>query len=152
LDGEILEQNDKVCARRRKIIARFDATDLLRADARSSALSVIHFWKAPAIVKKYLETGDETIREEARRAAYATDAAAAAAAAYAAYAAAAAAAAADAAAAAAAADAAAAAYAAAAAAADAADAYAADARKTSRDQARTRIQAAVDAKFAELGV
>jgi hypothetical protein len=81
LDGKILEQDDKVCARKRKILARFDATDLLRADALASALSVIHLWKAPAIVKQYLETGDETIRVEARTAADDAGAAAAAAAA-----------------------------------------------------------------------
>jgi hypothetical protein len=88
--GDIAEeQDDKVVARRRKIIARFDATDLLRADALASALSVIHLWKAPGVVRKYLETGDEALRVEARNAAaHAT--AYAAAAAHAAYAAAAA--------------------------------------------------------------
>ena len=150
LDGEILEQNDKVCARKRKIIARFDATELLRADARASALSVIHLWKAPAIVGQYLKTGDETIRAEARTAAVggggdAADAAATAAA-YAADAAAAAATATAAAAAAAAATAAAAADAAATAAAAVA------ARSKHREASRAQLQAAVDAKFASMGV
>jgi hypothetical protein len=67
--GDIAEeQDDKVVARRRKIIARFDATALLRADALASALSVIHLWKAPGVVRKYLETGDEALRVEARNA------------------------------------------------------------------------------------
>lgn len=35
LRGKILTAHDKVCARRRRIVARFDATDLLRADARA---------------------------------------------------------------------------------------------------------------------
>jgi hypothetical protein len=159
LDGDILESDDKVCASRRRIIARFDATELLRADARASALSVIHLWKPPAIVKQYLETGDESIRVEARAAYDAAAAAASYAAAAAAYDAAAAAY--DAAA--ASYDAAAAAYAAAAAAydADAATAYtaytayaaaaaAAYARKTHRENSRKRLQDAVDAKFREL--
>jgi hypothetical protein len=146
LDGEILEQDDKVCARERKIIARFDATDLLRADARASALSVIHLWKAPAIVRRYLETGDETIRIEARKTAYAAYAAyggayaaygAAYAAAYAAYGA-------------AGANAANAANAAANANVNAnADAAA---RSEHREVSRARLQAAVDAKFASMGV
>ena len=69
LDGEILRGDDKVCARKRKIIARFDATDLLRDQARKSALSVIHLWDAPAVVREYLETGDETKRAAAMAAA-----------------------------------------------------------------------------------
>ena len=69
LAGKTDKQSDKLCAQRRKIIARFDATDLLRADARASALSVAHLWDMPAIVRQYLETGDETIRIKARNAA-----------------------------------------------------------------------------------
>jgi hypothetical protein len=141
--GDIAEeQDDKVVARRRKIIARFDATDLLRADARASALSVIHLWKAPDVVRKYLETGDEALRVEARKDAYAYAAAA-----HAAYAAAYAAA--------HAADAAhaGAAYAAAYAAAHAAYAYACAApRREHREASRARLLAAVTAKFAEMGV
>jgi len=110
LDGEIIKGNDKLCARKRKIIARLDATVLLRKNACESALSVAHLWKMPAIVRQYLETQDESIRVEAHKtadaaaayaAASAADAAdaaayaAASAAAYAAYAASAAAAAAD---------------------------------------------------------
>src|SRR5882724_1446191 len=65
LDGEIQEQPDKVCAQRRRIIARIDATQLLRADARASALSVAHLWDMPAIMRQYLESGDESIRAAA---------------------------------------------------------------------------------------
>jgi hypothetical protein len=135
LSGEIQTGDDKIVASRRRILARFDATELLRKDARDSALSVIHLWDAPAVVKQYLETGDASLRAEARQAARAACAA------YAAYAAYAAAADAADAAAYAAADAADAAYAATYAAADAA--YAAH---------RDRLQKAVAAKFAEMGV
>jgi hypothetical protein len=139
LDGEILKQDDKVCASKRKIIARFDATELLRADARASALSVAHLWEMPAIVRQYLETGNEDIRKEARDAAYAARAAAS----YAASAA-------SAASYAAAADACGYA-AAAAAAADACGYAAAAAAKLKHQQAsRDRLEATVDAKLKEL--
>jgi hypothetical protein len=155
LGGEIQTGDDKLVASKRRIIARFDATELLRKDARDSALSVIHLWKAPAVVKRYLEIGGESLRIEAQSAA---DAAAYAAAAYAAadaaaYAAYAAAYAADAAYAAAARAAAADAAADAAAYAARAAAYVADAARAAAYAAhRDRLQKAVAAKFAEMGV
>ena len=69
LGGTILQEADKAVASRRRIIARFDATALLRADARASALSVIKHWDAPAVVREYLETGNEAIRSAAESAA-----------------------------------------------------------------------------------
>jgi hypothetical protein len=60
-----------VC-RRRRIVKRIDATELLWKASRQFALSVIHLWDAPAIVREFLETGDETKRvaaEDAARAA-----------------------------------------------------------------------------------
>jgi hypothetical protein len=63
-------QDDKFVCRRRMIVARFDATELLRAFARKCALDVIHLWDAPAIVRQYLETGDESIRDAAWDAAW----------------------------------------------------------------------------------
>jgi hypothetical protein len=50
-----------VC-RRRRIVKRIDATELLWKASRQFALSVIHLWDAPAIVREFLETGDETKR------------------------------------------------------------------------------------------
>ena len=70
LKGIVQTDSDKVVARRRKIIATIDATELLRAFARKEALSVIHLWDCPAIVKEYLETGDESKRDAARAAAW----------------------------------------------------------------------------------
>jgi hypothetical protein len=70
LDGEIIpHNNDKVAARSRKIIATIDAEKLLREFARKCALSVIHLWDAPDVVKRYLETGDESLRAAAQAAA-----------------------------------------------------------------------------------
>ena len=63
--GMILEQANKGCSTERRIIKRFDATALLRSEARTSALTVIHLWNAPQIVREYLETGDESKRAAA---------------------------------------------------------------------------------------
>ena len=68
---DYIEDSDKLVARRRKIIARRDATAMLREFARAQALGVIHLWDAPAVVREYLETGDETLRAAAWEAAWA---------------------------------------------------------------------------------
>ena len=59
------EDRDKLVCRRRRIVARFDATGILRAFARRCALDVIHLWKAPQVVRDYLTTGDESLRDAA---------------------------------------------------------------------------------------
>ena len=64
-DDVVGEQADKLVCSRRKIIARFDATDTLWALARWSALQVIHLWDAPQVVRDYLTTGDESSRAAA---------------------------------------------------------------------------------------
>lgn len=65
IDGVVNQQNDKGVCRRRKIIKRVDAAELLRSFARQQALSVLHLWNAPQIVKDYLQTGSENIRDAA---------------------------------------------------------------------------------------
>ena len=70
LSGAIINGDDKVVSERRKIVATIDATDLLRNFARKQALSVIHLWEAPQVVKDYLTTGDESLRDAARAAAW----------------------------------------------------------------------------------
>ena len=61
---------DKFVSNRRKIVATIDATDVMRRFARRVALDVLPLWKdAPDVVKRYLETGDESIRAAARAAA-----------------------------------------------------------------------------------
>jgi hypothetical protein len=69
LKGVVERQDDKVVARSRKILATIDATELLRRFARQQALSVIHLWDAPPIVKEYLETRDERLQAAAAGAA-----------------------------------------------------------------------------------
>ena len=61
---------DKVLARQRRIIATIDATQILWRFARAEALSVIHLWDAPQVVRQYLETGKEELRDAARAAAW----------------------------------------------------------------------------------
>ncbi len=60
------EENDKLVCRSRTIIATIDAEEVLRRFARRPALDVIHLWDAPDVVREYLETGDESLRDAAR--------------------------------------------------------------------------------------
>jgi hypothetical protein len=70
LHGQILHDDDKSCATARTYVAGgIDVTDELRAFARWCALQVAHLWDMPPIVRQYLETGDESIRDAARDAA-----------------------------------------------------------------------------------
>jgi hypothetical protein len=65
--GEIVEGDDKLICTERTIIARMDATDLLRYFARMQALSVIHLWDTEPkdAVLDFLMTGDESLRAAA---------------------------------------------------------------------------------------
>ena len=67
--GAVIEEEDKLCSRHRVHVERRDATAILRVFARQQALSVIHLWNAPEVVRQYLETGDESLRSAARSAA-----------------------------------------------------------------------------------
>jgi hypothetical protein len=62
LGGRILTGDDKVCASERTVIAMADATETLRAFARACALDVLDKWDAPAVVREYLETGNEDLQ------------------------------------------------------------------------------------------
>ena len=63
--GEIVEGDDKLTCTQLIPVAIFDATDALRYFARLCALDVIGRWYAPEIVRRYLETGEESIRDAA---------------------------------------------------------------------------------------
>ncbi len=72
LSGNVLTGNDKLCASHRTYIAGgVDVTDTLRLFARQCALDVAHLWDMPDVVRKYLETGDESLRDATRAAAWA---------------------------------------------------------------------------------
>lgn len=68
----VYQYADKLVCRERTILWSIDATEILREFTRKCALDVIHLWDAPEVVKKYLETGDELLQEEAYAAADAT--------------------------------------------------------------------------------
>jgi hypothetical protein len=55
------EMADKGVCRRRLIVRRIDATELLLGYTRWCALQVIDLWDAPDVVRQYLETGDESL-------------------------------------------------------------------------------------------
>lgn len=59
------EDDGKFVCRRRRVIARLDGEALLRSFARRQALAVAHLWDMPDVVRQYLETGDESLRDAA---------------------------------------------------------------------------------------
>jgi hypothetical protein len=65
--GEMLRDTDKLVCRQRVILWRVKGEALLRDFARACARDVLHLWDAPDVVRQYLETGDEDIREAATR-------------------------------------------------------------------------------------
>ncbi len=73
LGGIVLHDDDKSVATERTVVAMLAASEtdaLLREFARWCAHQVIHLWHAPDVVRQYLETGDESIRDAARAAAW----------------------------------------------------------------------------------
>jgi len=75
MEAVVAEQDDKLVAWHRTILWRVSAAEgaiLLHDFARRCALDVIHLWDAPDVVREYLETGDESLREEVKAAAMST--------------------------------------------------------------------------------
>ncbi len=73
LGGTVLHDDTKSVANERTVVAMLDsdATEkLLRDWGRWCALQVIHLWDAPDVVRQYLETGDESLRDAAWAAAW----------------------------------------------------------------------------------
>ena len=68
--GDIVEDDDKLVASKRKIMWRIDGEQVLRAFARWCALQVVHLWDAPDVVIEYLTTGNEEIEDAASCAAW----------------------------------------------------------------------------------
>jgi hypothetical protein len=65
MGGTIKKDSYKLVARQRTILWRIDSTDVLRKFARQCALDVAHLWNMPPVMRQYLETGDESIRDAA---------------------------------------------------------------------------------------
>jgi len=63
--GDVIEDDAKLVARHRRILWRLDGKEVLRQFARQAALSVIHLWDAPDVVRQFLETGEEALRDAA---------------------------------------------------------------------------------------
>jgi hypothetical protein len=80
-DGEFVDHGtpaDKFICRKRTALWGYDSTDELWTFARLAALETLHLWPdAPAVVREFLETGDEDLRAAARAAAWAAARAAA---------------------------------------------------------------------------
>jgi hypothetical protein len=67
LSGRLLRGDDKIVATRRKYIAGgVDISDILQQFSRSEALLVADKWNCPEVMRRWLETGDETLRSAAR--------------------------------------------------------------------------------------
>ena len=71
MGGTIKKESDQLVARQRTILWRVNSTDVLRKFARQCALDVAHLWNMPPVMKQYLETGDESLRDTASSAAWA---------------------------------------------------------------------------------
>lgn len=66
LDGEIVKHDsDKIVGRRRRVLWRADAGDVLRAFACDRAMSVASLWGMPDVVRQYLTTCDPSLRDAA---------------------------------------------------------------------------------------
>lgn len=65
LDGVIQHAEDKLVASQRTIIWRVDAAPALWKFARWCALSVVDHWDMPPVVREYLDTGHEDVRDVA---------------------------------------------------------------------------------------
>jgi hypothetical protein len=77
LSGEVVHGEDKSVATERTALWGFDATDVLRKFSRKVALEAIEqtwnedkFGAFPEVVKKWLKTGDESLRSAAESAAW----------------------------------------------------------------------------------
>lgn len=77
--GVVTEQDDKLVAKKRKIVATIDATSIILSFARKQALTVIQHFDCPPVLEYWLKTGDPDKLKEAQAASAASYAARAAA-------------------------------------------------------------------------
>ena len=68
VDGEVIEDDDKLVAQKRKILWRINGEAVLRAFARWCALQYVHLWVAPDVVIEYLTKGGLDLMVAARAA------------------------------------------------------------------------------------
>jgi len=65
MDDVVEERDDKLVARKRKILWRVDGEKVLRKFTRICALDVIHLWEAPDAMVRFLKTGDAELWDAA---------------------------------------------------------------------------------------
>jgi len=77
LSGKVIHGDDKSVATKRKAVWGYDATNVLREFARTVALEAVEkYWDEtkfgafPEVTRKYLQTGDESLRSAAESAAW----------------------------------------------------------------------------------
>jgi len=68
IGGKVIEDTDKLVCTERTILARFDATEMLRYFSRMQGIAALEYWdtEPPCVVLDYLATGDEELRAAAR--------------------------------------------------------------------------------------
>lgn len=66
--GVVQETEDKLVCRKRRILRSVDGEAMLLQFARECAMSVLHLWNAPDVVRQYLETRDEALKPSVRQA------------------------------------------------------------------------------------
>ena len=69
IDGIVAETDDKLVATKRKIIASLDAKEIICLSPEKQALSVIHLYDCPQVLKEWLETGNPAKQKDAANAA-----------------------------------------------------------------------------------
>ena len=74
--GIVAEIDDKLVSTKRKIIASLDAKEIILSFARKQALSVIHLYDCPQVLREWLETGDPAKQKDASATSAAASAAA----------------------------------------------------------------------------
>ena len=71
IGGDVVEGDDKIVGTTREVLWMYDATEVLREFARFCALDVVPYWDPPDVVLAWLQTGDESLCNDAHHAAHA---------------------------------------------------------------------------------
>ena len=71
IGGDVVEGDDKMAGTTREVLWMYDATEVLREFVRFCALDVVPYWDPPDVVLAWLQTGDESLCNDAYSAAYA---------------------------------------------------------------------------------
>jgi len=64
IHGEVERCDKRVVGRRRRILETIDMSPILWAFARWNAAAVLDIWSAPAVVREFILTGNESLRKK----------------------------------------------------------------------------------------